>query len=85
MEILRIVMIVLAALLALKILTLPMRLLGKLALNAAAGVILLIVFNTVGALVGLQLGINLLNILVTGILGLPGLAVLLLARWILTV
>lgn len=39
------------------------------------------VFQGFGALLGVELGVNLLNGLVLGALGLPGFALLLMAQW----
>ena len=39
-------------------------------------------FRGVGTLLGVNLGVNLLNGLVLGALGLPGFALLLMAQWV---
>ena len=50
--------------------------------NTVLGYISLLIFNVLGGTVGVQLGFNLINGLVIGILGLPGLVLLLLLRWL---
>jgi len=79
--------VVLAALavlviLLLKILKKPIRLLLKLAVNTVFGFIGLAVVNLVGGFFGVTLGVNLLNALVVGVLGLPGVALLLIVKWL---
>lgn len=55
-----------------KLLKLPIKLL----INGICGVILLFVFNLIGANFGIVIGINLVNALIAGIFGIPGVAVL---------
>lgn len=60
------------------------RLLGalcRLAVRSGIGLAFLWLFQGAGALLGVTLGVNLLNGLVLGALGLPGLGLLLLAQW----
>ena len=75
-------LIALAVLLVFKLFSLPIRLIFRFLLNTAAGFILLLLFNYIGMYLGLTLGINILNALVIGILGLPGLALLLVLKWL---
>lgn len=79
-----IVLAVLAALviLLLKILKKPIRLLFKLLVNTVFGFIGLAVINLVGGFFGVTLGVNLLNALVVGVFGLPGVALLLIVKWL---
>lgn len=70
-----------AALLALALLRRPLAALGRLALRSGLGLVFLWLFQGVGALLGVTLGVNLLNGLVLGALGPPGFALLLLAQW----
>lgn len=65
-----------------KILKTPLKWAMKLLLNALSGFIALIVLNFFGSLVGLTLTINFLNCLVTGILGLPGVILLLIIKYL---
>ena len=71
-----VVLAVLAVLviLLLKILKKPIRLLFKLLVNTVFGFIGLAVVNFLGGFFGVTLGVNLLNALVVGILGVPGVA-----------
>lgn len=70
-----------ALLIVLRIFTLPVRWLVKLLLHTGLGFIGLFLVNWLGSYVGISLGINLINALAVGILGLPGLVLLLLLRW----
>lgn len=56
-----------------------LRLLGR----TVAGLCALAVFAPVGSLLGAGLGVNLLNALVLGALGVPGFGLLLMLRWVL--
>ena len=60
----------------------PLAALCGLAVRSALGMVFLWLFQGVGALLGVQLGVNLLNGLVLGALGAPGFALLLMAQWI---
>ena len=73
---------ILLLLLLIKILSTPLRLMFKLLLNAAGGVVLLFVFNFLGGFVGLSLGMNWLNALIAGTLGIPGVILLLLVKFL---
>ena len=59
----------------------PLGALCRLAVRSGVGLVFLWLFQGVGALLGVQLGVNLLNGLVLGVLGLPGFALLLMAQW----
>ena len=78
-----VLMIVLAALVIfalLKILSAPIRLILKLLINTAVGFALLFLVNLIGSYFGFSLEMNLLNALVTGIFGIPGVIVLIFIR-----
>ena len=60
----------------------PLGALCRLAVRSGLGLVFLWLFQGVGALLGVQLGVNLLNSLVLGALGLPGFALLLMAQWV---
>ena len=62
----------------------PMKLLAKAAVNTLLGMGALLLLNATAAVTGLRLGLNLFNALVVGILGIPGLVLLLLVQWVLT-
>ncbi len=67
---------------AIKLFTAPLRLLLKIVVNGAMGLAGLIVINLVGAGFGFSVAINLVTVLIAGVLGLPGIALLLFLRWI---
>lgn len=60
----------------------PLAALCRLAVRSGLGMVFLWLFQGVGALLGVQLGVNLFNGLVLGALGAPGFALLLMAQWI---
>ena len=59
----------------------PLSALCQMGVRSGLGLVFLWLFQGVGTLLGVQLGVNLLNGLVLGVLGLPGFALLLLAQW----
>jgi len=61
----------------------PLKVALKLLFNTLLGFAALWLMNLTASLTGLSLGLNLWNALVIGILGLPGLILLLLIQWIL--
>ena len=65
-----------------RLLKTPIRLALKLLLHALAGFVGLGLFNLIGGPAGLSLGLNWINALVTGVLGLPGLGLLVLIKYI---
>jgi len=71
-----------AALLAFILFRRPMKWLLKLLVNTILGFIGLFVFNWLGSYIGLSLGINIINAAVVGVLGLPGLVLLLFLKWV---
>ncbi len=78
--ILVVVALILGAVLILKILTKPIRLIFKLLINAAFGFVLLFLVNFFGDPVGIYIGVNLINALVAGCLGVPGVILLVLIK-----
>ena len=70
------ILIVLAVLLVFKLFSLPIRLVFRILINTAAGFALLLIFNYIGMYLGLSIGINIINALLIGILGIPGLLLL---------
>lgn len=60
----------------------PLAALGRLGVRSGLGLVFLWLFRGIGTLLGVQLGVNLLNGLVLGALGLPGFALLLMAQWV---
>ena len=57
----------------------------KLAINTVIGVAALILINMVGINFGITIGVNLINGLVVGVLGVPGVALLLLLQWLMII
>ncbi len=66
------------------ILSAPLRITLRAALNAALGLAALLLVNTTGSVTGLALSITPLSALAALILGVPGLGLLFLAQWMLT-
>jgi inhibitor of the pro-sigma K processing machinery len=65
-----------------KILKTPLKWVFKLLLNTLTGFLALIVLNFFGSWVGITLGVNWINALVVGVLGLPGVVLLLLLKYV---
>lgn len=70
-----------AALAVLVIFRRPLKGLLKLLGRTAAGLAGLFAFSHIGGLIGVTLGVNLLNALVLGVLGVPGFGLLLMLNW----
>ena len=68
---------------ALLVLRRPAARLLRLALRSSVGLAALALFSRVGSLIGVSLGVNLVNALVLGLLGAPGFGLLLLLQWVL--
>ena len=68
----------------LRLLRRPLKLLLRLAVSSSLGFGALWLVQYTSAYTGLSLGLNLFNALVIGILGLPGLGMLVLLQWVLT-
>ena len=68
---------------ALIILHRPVRWLWRLCLRSAGALAALALFHPVGSLLGVTLGINWVNALVLGVLGVPGFGLLLMLQWML--
>lgn len=69
-------------LVAFKLFSSPLRLTMKVVGNTALGFAALAALDFFSPLPGLHVGVNLLNALVVGILGIPGLVLLLLSAWV---
>lgn len=76
------ILVVLGALL-LKLLSRPMNTLLKFLIHAATGFLTLLLFNFLGKYIGVSLPITWLTSIVAGAFGLPGVAVMLILRWLL--
>ena len=66
-----------------RIISAPLRLAIKLLVNAASGLIALWLVNLLSGITGIYLGLNIVNALIVGIFGLPGLVLLILLKWVL--
>ncbi len=66
---------------ALLLLRRPAARLLRLALRSSVGLAALALFSQVGRLIGVELGVNLINALVLGVLGAPGFGLLLMLQW----
>ena len=66
----------------LKIIAAPIRLVFKLMFNALSGFLLLILANLVSGFFDFSISINLINCLITGVFGIPGVAFLILLKLI---
>ena len=66
-----------------RILSAPLRLALKLLVNAASGLVALWLVNLLSGVTGIYLGLNLVNALIVGVFGLPGLVLLILLQWVL--
>lgn len=71
-----------ALLAVLKLFVSPLKLAGRLLVNTLLGFALLGLLNVLGVLAKLSLGLNLFNALIIAVLGVPGLALLILLRMI---
>ena len=60
----------------------PVAALCRLAVRSGLGMVFLWLFQGVGTILGVRLGVNLINGLVLGALGVPGFALLLMTQWI---
>ncbi len=67
----------------LRIFSAPIRLALKVLGNTLLGFLALWAVNLTAGVTGIALGLNLMNALVIGILGLPGFVLLLLVQWVL--
>ena len=74
-----------AVLMVMRIFTLPVKWIFKLLLNTVLGFVGLFLVNWLGSYIGISLGINVVNAVVVGTFGIPGLILLLLLRWLFAV
>ena len=63
----------------------PLGMLFRLLLRSCAGLAALALLQNTGGLLGISLGVNPLNALVLGTLGIPGFGLLLMLQWLLQV
>lgn len=76
------VICVLLLILFIVLLAKPLKWIFKLLLNALSGFVALILLNFVGGFLGFALTVNLVNCLVAGFLGLPGVILLILIKYL---
>lgn len=69
--------------LTLRLLRRPIAWIFKLLIHAVMGYVFLFIFNFVGAWVDISLGMNTINAVITGVLGIPGVILLLLIKYLL--
>lgn len=81
----KIAVVAVVVLVALVVLRRPLKGLLRLLGRTAAGLAGLFAFSQVGGLIGVSLGVNLLNALVLALLGVPGFGLLLMLNWTLQV
>ncbi len=77
-----IIVVAILALILLIILRKPMKIIFKLLLNTVIGFLALFAINYLGAFIGITVGINWLNAVIVGVLGVPGVALIFLLKWI---
>lgn len=63
-----------------KVFIVPIKIVFKLILNSILGVILLYVINIIGEIWEFHIGINLVTALITGLLGIPGVILLMVLK-----
>ena len=68
---------------ALLLLHRPLAQLIRLILRSSVGLAALALFAQIGSFTGVTLGVNLVNALVLGVLGVPGFGLLLMLQWVL--
>lgn len=63
-----------------KLLGMSIKIIWKLVVNALIGAVILILFNLIGGIFGVTIGITFLTALIAGVFGVPGVIVLLLIQ-----
>ncbi|MBR3756591.1 MAG: pro-sigmaK processing inhibitor BofA family protein [Firmicutes bacterium] len=61
-----------------KALLMPLKIILKMAMNSLLGGLILVIINAFGSVVGLMIPLNLINAVTVGVLGVPGVVMLLL-------
>ncbi|MGI6553961.1 MAG: pro-sigmaK processing inhibitor BofA family protein [Bacillota bacterium] len=72
--------ILLLVLITARILVKPLRLLVKIIFNSFVGLLMLLVFNFIGGLLGFTIPVNIVTVLLAGFLGIPGLILLIVVQ-----
>jgi len=65
-----------------KILIIPLKFLTKLLINAVLGGIVLWLLNVCGGAIGINIGINVITAMVAGVLGIPGVILLVILNYL---
>ncbi|NMA24420.1 MAG: hypothetical protein GX936_02010 [Clostridiales bacterium] len=60
----------------------PIKIVFKLLLNTVVGFIALFAINFLGSFIGVSVAVNWINAVLVGVLGIPGVALILLIKWI---
>ncbi|NLT14047.1 MAG: hypothetical protein GXY05_06860 [Clostridiales bacterium] len=60
----------------------PIKIVFKLILNTVIGFIALFAINFLGSFIGVSVAVNWINAVLVGVLGIPGVALILLIKWI---
>ena len=63
-----------------KIFLLPVKKIFKLVLNTGLGALAIFIINTIGTSFGFHIGLNIINAIIVGILGIPGAVLLILLK-----
>ncbi len=71
-----------AILIAMRLLSLPIKWIAKLMINAVVGVVLILILSSLEAYIGMTIGINALTLTASAVLGVPGIILLLMLRWL---
>lgn len=82
-EIFFLIVAVVLVVLSVKLLKTPLKWAWKLLLNALGGFVALFVLNIFGSIVGISLDLTWVNAIVTGVLGLPGVVLLIIIKYVL--
>ena len=77
-----IIIIAILVIIVLFILKTPVKLLLKLILNTVIGFAALFLINYLGGLIGISIAVNWINAVIIGVLGVPGVALILLLQWL---
>jgi inhibitor of the pro-sigma K processing machinery len=72
--------ILLLVIITARILVKPLRLLVKIIFNSFIGLLMLLVFNFIGGLIGFTIPVNIVTVLLAGFLGIPGLILLIVVQ-----
>ena len=82
--ILKVIIIAIVVLVLLKIISLPIRLLWKLLINTACGLVMLVLVNLLAPLTGVTFDLNFVTAATAGFLGLPGILLLFVVHFLTT-